>query len=95
VWAKAEGAPDKMVYARVHWWKGLPGIQSDEKIKDDTEHAGGTFDWKELAATITAPGDAKMATVRLETNGDTGVLNNETEGEFWVRFDDLTVRPAQ
>lgn len=95
VWAKAEGAAEDMVYARVHWWKGLPGIASEEKIKDDTEHAGGTFDWQELAATVTAPGDAKMATVRLETNGDTGVLNTETEGEFWVRFDDLSVTPAQ
>ncbi len=95
VWAKAEGAADKMVYARVHWWKGLPGVQSDEKIKDDTEHAGGTFEWKELAATIEAPSDAKMATVRLETNGDTGVLYTETEGEFSVWFDDLSVTPVQ
>ena len=95
VWAKAEGAAEKMVYARVHWWKGLPGVQSDEKIKDDTEHAGGTFEWKELAATVEAPSDAKMATVRLETNGDTGVLNTETEAECSVYFDDLSITPAQ
>ncbi len=95
VWATAEGAPAEMVYARVHWWAGEPGVASSEKIKDDTRHAGGTFDWTELAATVTAPADAQMATIRLETGGDTGVLNTETEGPFWVRFDDLSVVPVE
>ncbi|MGC9318218.1 MAG: carbohydrate binding domain-containing protein [Armatimonadota bacterium] len=95
VWATAEGAPEDMVYARVHWWSGPPGVASEEKIKDDTEHAGGTFDWRELTATVTAPADASNATVRLETNGDTGVLNTETDGEFVVRFDDLVVEPVE
>lgn len=95
VWAQAEGAPEQMVYARVHWWAGQPGIASEEKIKDDTEHAGGTFEWQELTGTVTAPADAQMATVRLETGGDTGVLNTETEGPFTVRFDDLSVDPVE
>ncbi len=95
VWAAAEGAPENMVYARVHWWAGEPGVASEEKIKDDTEHAGGTFDWKELTGTVTAPADAVKATIRLETGGDTGVLNTETEGPFWVRFDDLRVEAVQ
>ncbi len=95
VWASAEGAPADMVYARVHWWAGEPGVASGEKIKDDTPHTGGTFEWTELTATVTAPADAQMATVRLETGGDTGVLNTETEGPFWVRFDDLSVVPVE
>lgn len=95
VWATAEGAPEKMVYARVHWWAGPPGVASEERIKDDTSRAGGTFGWTELTATVTAPADAQMATVRLETNGDTGVLNTETDGEFRVRFDDLVVQPVE
>lgn len=95
VWATAEGAAENMVYARIHWWKTEPGVASDELIKSDTEHAGGTFDWKELTATVTAPADATKATVRLETGGDTGVLSAETEGPFWVRFDDLSVTPVE
>jgi len=91
VWATAEGAAADMVYARIHWWKTEPGVASEELIKSDTPHAGGTFDWQELTATVTAPADAQKATVRLETGGDTGVLNSETEGPFWVRFDDLVV----
>jgi len=95
VWAAAAEAPADMVYARVHWWAGEPGVASSEKIKDDTPHVGGTFDWTELTATVTAPADAQTATVRLETGGDTGVLNTETEGPFWVRFDDLSVVPVE
>ncbi|MGI5819938.1 MAG: carbohydrate binding domain-containing protein [Armatimonadota bacterium] len=95
VWATAEGAAEGMVYARVHWWKTEPGVASEELIKSDTERAGGTFDWTELSATVTAPSDATKATVRLETGGDTGVLNAETAGSFWVRFDDLVVNPAE
>jgi len=95
VWAKAEGAADNMVYARIHWWKDVPGVASEEKIKDDTEHAGGTFDWKQLCADVTAPADAHCATVRLETGGDTGVLKADTAAPFWVRFDDVTVTPVQ
>lgn len=95
VWAAAEGAPADMVYARVHWWAGEPGVASEEKIKDDTQHVGGTFDWTELTATVTAPADAVKATIRLETGGDTGVLNTETDGPFWVRFDDLSVVPVE
>jgi len=95
VWATAEGAAEDMVYARVHWWKTEPGVASEELIKSDTAHAGGTFGWKELTATVTAPADAHKATVRLETGGDTGVLSAETAAEFWVRFDDLVVTPAQ
>lgn len=95
VWATAEGAAEDMVYARIHWWKTEPGVASDEEIKADTEHAGGTFDWTELTATVTAPADANKATVRLETGGDTGVLNAETDGPFWVRFDDLVITPAE
>ncbi|MFO8079112.1 MAG: carbohydrate binding domain-containing protein [Armatimonadota bacterium] len=95
VWATAEGAAEDMVYARVHWWKTEPGVASDELVKSDTERAGGTFDWTELTATVTAPADANKATVRLETGGDTGLLSAETEGPFWVRFDDLVVTPAE
>lgn len=95
VWATAEGAAENMVYARVHWWKTEPGVASEELIKSDTEHSGGTFDWTELTATVTAPADAHMATVRLETGGDTGVLSAETEGPFWVRFDDLVVTAVE
>ncbi len=95
VWAAAEGAPADMVYARIHWWAGEPGVASAEEIKADTEHAGGSFEWRELAATVTAPADAVKATIRLETGGDTGVLNTETEGPFQVRFDDLTVVPVE
>ena len=95
VWVKAEGAAENMVYARIHWWRDVPGVASEEKIKDDTEHAGGTFDWKQLCADVTAPADATMATVRLETGGDTGVLKADTAGPFWVRFDDVTVTPVQ
>jgi len=95
VWATAEGAADDMVYARIHWWKTEPGVASEELMKSDTEHAGGTFDWKELTATVTAPSDATKATVRLETGGDTGVLSAETEGPFWVRFDDVVVTAAE
>ena len=95
VWATAEGAPENMVYARVHWWKTEPGVASEVEIKADTERAGGTFEWTELTATVTAPADACMATIRLESGGDTGVLNTETEGAYWVRFDDLVVTPAQ
>jgi len=95
VWAAAAEAPVDMVYARVHWWAGEPGVASAETIKDDTQHVGGTFDWTELTATVSAPSDAQMATIRLETGGDTGVLNTETEGPFWVRFDDLSVVPIE
>ncbi|MGD9497303.1 MAG: carbohydrate binding domain-containing protein [Armatimonadota bacterium] len=95
VWVSAEGAPEGMVYARIHWWAGEPGVASAEKIKDDTEHAGGSFGWRELSGVATAPADAVRATIRLETGGDTGVLNTETAGPFWVRFDDLTVVPVQ
>jgi len=95
VWATAEGAASEVVYARIHWWKTEPGVASDELIKSDTPHVGGTFDWQELAATVTAPADAHKATVRLETSGDTGVLNSETEGPFWVRFDDVSVTPVE
>lgn len=95
VWAAAEGAAQDMVYARIHWWKAEPGVASDELIKSDTRQIGGTFDWTELTATVTAPADATTATIRLETGGDTGLLNAETEGPFWVRFDDLVVTPAE
>lgn len=95
VWATAEGAAENMVYARVHWWKTEPGVASEELICSDTTRAGGTFDWTELTATVTAPADATKATVRLETGGDTGLLSAETEGPFWVRFDDLVVTPAE
>lgn len=95
VWATAEGAAENMVYARVHWWAGEPGVASTEKIKDDTQHIGGTFDWTELTATVTAPADAQQATIRLETGGDTGLLSAETAGPFWVCFDDLSVVPVE
>lgn len=95
VWATAEGAAENMVYARVHWWAGEPGVASAEKIKDDTRHMGGTFGWTELTGTVTAPADAQQATIRLETGGDTGILSAETAGPFWVRFDDLSVVPVQ
>lgn len=95
VWATAEGAASNMVYARVHWWAGAPGVASAETMLDDTQHMGGTFGWTELTATVTAPSDAQQATIRLETGGDTGVLSAETAGPFWVRFDDLSVVPVE
>ena len=95
VWASAEGAPENMVYARVHWWKTEPGVASSELVCSDTNHAGGTFGWQELAGTVTAPSDATKATVRVETGGDTGVLSTETAGPFWVRFDDLVVTAVE
>lgn len=95
VWAQADGAPEDMVYARVYWWARQPGVACEEKVKSDTERAGGTFDWRELTATVTAPADAQTATVRLETAGDTGVLNSKTGGPFTVRFDDLSVEPVE
>ena len=95
VWATADGAPENMVYARIHWWKTEPGVASEELVCSDTAHAGGTFGWQELTGTVTAPADATKATVRLETGGDTGVLNTETAGPFWVRFDDLVVSAVE
>lgn len=95
VWARAEGAPDDMVYARVHWWAGQPGVAVEGTAHSDTDHSGGTFDWREMTATVTAPPDARTATVRLETAGDTGVLSRKTDGPFTVRFDDLLVEPVE